>query len=100
MLATQDGGPTALPAVKVLVWHLTRSGVEVASILHSLSPLGIFFQYGALDTSEMRIPVMEVLGKNLTIHGYRLFEVTQDAERLSRAKPSSSKGLRAVGCIH
>jgi len=55
-------------------------GVEVASILHSLSPLGIFFQYGALDTSEMRIPVMEVLGKNLTIRGYQLFEVTQDAE--------------------
>lgn len=72
-------------------------GVEVASILHSLSPLGIFFQYGALDTSEMRIPVMEVLGKNLTIRGYQLFEVTQDAERLSRAKTFIIKGLESGG---
>lgn len=45
----------------------------------------------------MRIPVMEVLGKNLTIRGYQLFEVTQDAERLSRAKTFITKGLESGG---
>lgn len=57
-------------------------GPEVANVLRALSYLGIFFQYGALDTADMSIPVMEVLGKDLTIRGYQLFEITQDPERL------------------
>lgn len=74
-------------------------GTEVANILRSLSNYGIFFQYGALETGDMSVPVMEVLGKNLTIRGYQLFEVTQDAERLSRAKAFITKGLEA-GKLH
>jgi NADPH:quinone reductase-like Zn-dependent oxidoreductase len=74
-------------------------GTEVANILRSLSTLGIFFQYGALETGDMSVPVMEVLGKKLTIRGYQLFEVTQDAERLSRAKAFITKGLEA-GTLH
>ena len=74
-------------------------GTEVANILRSLSTLGIFFQYGALETADMSVPVMEVLGKKLTIRGYQLFEVTQDAERLSRAKAFITKGLEA-GTLH
>lgn len=68
-------------------------GPEVANVLRSLSFLGIFFQYGALDTADMSIPVMEVLGKDLTIRGYQLFEITEDPERLDRAKAFISKGL-------
>ncbi|MFJ3483252.1 zinc-dependent alcohol dehydrogenase family protein [Pseudomonas sp. NPDC090202] len=68
-------------------------GPEVANILRSLSFLGIFFQYGALDTADMSIPVMEVLGKDLTIRGYQLFEITENAERLGRAKAFISQGL-------
>jgi NADPH:quinone reductase-like Zn-dependent oxidoreductase len=74
-------------------------GAEVANILRSLSPMGIFFQYGALETGDMSVPVMEVLGKKLTIRGYQLFEVTQDAERLNRAKAFITKGLEA-GALH
>lgn len=70
-------------------------GPEVANILRSLSFLGIFFQYGALDTNDMSIPVMEVLGKDLTIRGYQLFEITKNAERLDRAKAFISEGLEA-----
>lgn len=69
-------------------------GPEVANILRALCYLGTFFQYGALDTADMSIPVMEVLGKNLTIRGYQLFEITHDPERLERAKIFISKGLR------
>ena len=74
-------------------------GAEVAKILRSLFPLGIFFQYGALETGDMSIPVMEVLGKNLTIRGYQLFDVTENAERLNRAKAFITKGLEA-GALH
>jgi NADPH:quinone reductase-like Zn-dependent oxidoreductase len=70
-------------------------GPEVANILRTLCYLGTFFQYGALDTADMSIPVMEVLGKNLTIRGYQLFEISQDPERLDRAKAFISKGLES-----
>ncbi|NWA28551.1 zinc-dependent alcohol dehydrogenase family protein [Pseudomonas gingeri] len=68
-------------------------GPEVANILRSLTFLGIFFQYGALETSDMSIPVMEVLGKDLTIRGYQLFEITRDVDRLNRAKAFITEGL-------
>ena len=74
-------------------------GPEVANVLRCLSYLGIFFQYGALDTADMHIPVMEVLGKDLTLRGYQLFEITQDAERLNRAKTFITQGLES-GALH
>ena len=70
-------------------------GPEVANILRALSYLGIFFQYGALDTADMSIPVMEVLGKDLTIRGYQLFEITHDSERLNNAKAFITQGLQS-----
>lgn len=70
-------------------------GPEVANVLRALSYLGIFFQYGALDTADMSIPVMEVLGKDLTIRGYQLFKITQDPERLDGAKAFITKGLQS-----
>lgn len=68
-------------------------GPEVGNILRSLSFLGIFFQYGALETSDISVPVMELLGKDLTIRGYQLFEVTQNESRLNRAKAFITEGL-------
>jgi NADPH:quinone reductase-like Zn-dependent oxidoreductase len=68
-------------------------GPEVANILRALSYLGIFFQYGALETADLSVPVMELLGKDLTIRGYQLFEITQDPERLNRAKDFITRGL-------
>ncbi|TWR89832.1 zinc-binding dehydrogenase [Pseudomonas saxonica] len=50
-------------------------------------------QYGALETTDLSVPVMELLGKDLTIRGYQLFEITQDPERLNRAKDFITKGL-------
>lgn len=70
-------------------------GPEVANILRALSYLGIFFQYGALETADLSVPVMELLGKDLTIRGYQLFEITQAPERLNRAKDFITKGLES-----
>lgn len=70
-------------------------GSEVGAILRSLSFLGIYFLYGALETCDMHIPVMEVLGKDLTIRGFQLFEITQDAERLDQAKAFISAGIES-----
>lgn len=68
-------------------------GPEVGNILRSLSFLGIFFQYGALETADISVPVMELLGKDLTIRGYQLFEITQDEARLDKAKAFITNGL-------
>jgi NADPH:quinone reductase-like Zn-dependent oxidoreductase len=68
-------------------------GPEVPKILKALSFLGIFFQYGALSTENLSLPVMDVLGKDLTIRGYQLFEITQDPERLAKAKQFILDGL-------
>lgn len=68
-------------------------GPEVANILRALSYLGTFFQYGALETADLSVPVMELLGKDLTIGGYQLFEITQDTEHLNRAKDFITNGL-------
>lgn len=68
-------------------------GPDVAKILAALSYLGIFFQYGALDTSDVPVPVMSLLGKDLTIRGYQLFEITKDPARLEQAKRFVVDGL-------
>lgn len=68
-------------------------GPEVQKILEALSYLGIFFQYGALDTSNVEAPVLALLGKDLTIRGYQLFEITKDPARLEQAKRFVVDGL-------
>lgn len=68
-------------------------GPEVPKILDALSFLGIFFQYGALDFSDVPVPVLALLGKDLTLRGYQLFEITKDPKRLEQAKAFIVDGL-------
>jgi len=68
-------------------------GPEVALVLKALANHGIFFQYGALDTRDIPVSVMDLLGKHLTLRGYQLFEITQDREKLERAKHFINEGL-------
>ena len=68
-------------------------GPEVALVLKALSTHGIFFQYGALDNRDIPVSVMDLLGKHLTLRGYQLFEITQNQEKLERAKHFINKGL-------
>lgn len=68
-------------------------GPGVAEIAKVMSDGAIFFQYGALDSRDLSIPVFAILGKHLTFRGYELFEITTDAEKMARAKAFVSEGL-------
>lgn len=68
-------------------------GPEAGKILRTLSMQGIFFQYGALDTRDIPVPVMDILGKHLTLRGYELFEITGDLDKLEQAKRFVNQGL-------
>jgi len=50
-------------------------GPEAGKIIQALSMQGIFFQYGALDTRNIPVPVMDILGKHLTLRGYELLVI-------------------------
>ncbi|HZV98493.1 MAG TPA: zinc-dependent alcohol dehydrogenase family protein [Methylophilaceae bacterium] len=54
---------------------------------------GIIFLYGALSPEPTPLPLFAALGKQLTIRGYILFELTTVPERLERAKAFVIKGL-------
>ena len=56
---------------------------------------GLFFQYGSLDSRDLSIPVIEILGRHLTFRGYEIFEITTDAEKLARAKRFIFEGLQS-----
>lgn len=58
----------------------------------------MFFQYGALDTRDLSMPVMDLLARHLSVRGYELFEITQDAARLERARRFITEGL-ACGAL-
>ncbi|WP_175783004.1 zinc-dependent alcohol dehydrogenase family protein [Burkholderia anthina] len=70
-------------------------GPDAANLLRALGPHGTFFQYGALDTRDIPVPVMDLLSRHLTLRGYELFEITGDAQRLERAKRFIVDGLAA-----
>lgn len=70
-------------------------GPGVASIAQAMSDGGMFFQYGALDSRDLTVPVFDILGKHLTFRGYELFEITTDPAKLARAKTFVSAGLQS-----
>lgn len=69
-------------------------GPDVAKLMQVMAPQGLFFQYGALDSRDMQVPVFELLGKHITLRGYELFEITTDPEKMARAKSFVTDGLR------
>jgi len=68
-------------------------GPGAANLVRSLGAHGIFFQYGALDTRDLAVPVGELLARHLTVRGYELFEITLDPKKLERAKRFIVEGL-------
>lgn len=70
-------------------------GPDVAKLTQAMAPQGMFFQYGALDSRDMLVPVFDILGKHLTLRGYELFEITTESEKMARAKSFITEGLRA-----
>lgn len=70
-------------------------GPDVAKLAAAMAVGGMFFQYGALDTRDLSIPVMDILGKHLQFRGYELFEITTVADRMARAKAFVYDGLKS-----
>ena len=68
-------------------------GPTIAKLAAATKERGIIFQYGALSTEPTPLPLMEVLGKSLTVRGYLLFEITGDPRRLEKAKKFITDGL-------
>jgi NADPH:quinone reductase-like Zn-dependent oxidoreductase len=68
-------------------------GPTFAKLAQATARLGILFLYGALSPEPTPLPVLELMGKWVTIRGYVLMEITSDPERLERAKKFVNDGL-------
>jgi NADPH:quinone reductase-like Zn-dependent oxidoreductase len=68
-------------------------GPTVAKLAQAMARLGTLFLYGALSTEPTPLPLMETLGKWLTIRGYVMMEITSDPQRLERGKQFINEGL-------
>ena len=71
------------------------AGPTIVRLAAAMAPHGILIEYGLLDIEPAPLPIMDLLGKNLTIRGYVLFELTSDPARLERAKQFVIDGLAA-----
>lgn len=69
-------------------------GPAFAELTASLAEQGIILVYGALESENTPLPVMDVLGKHLTIRGYELFELTTDPVRRAQATEFVLDGLK------
>lgn len=54
---------------------------------------GILILYGVLSPEAAPLPVVDILGRHLTVRGYELFEVTMDDVKLARGKRFVLDGL-------
>ncbi|WP_200959885.1 zinc-dependent alcohol dehydrogenase family protein [Mycobacterium sp. Root135] len=68
-------------------------GPDFATLTAAAASQGIILLYGALNSDPTPLPVMDVLGKHLTVRGYELFEITNDDEKLTRAVDFVNAGL-------
>jgi NADPH:quinone reductase-like Zn-dependent oxidoreductase len=58
-----------------------------------MSPGGVLIEYGGLSPMLTPFPLVNVLGKSLTLRGYLVHEVIRDPARLARAKAFILGGL-------
>jgi NADPH:quinone reductase-like Zn-dependent oxidoreductase len=68
-------------------------GPTMLKLAAALSREGILFLYGVLSPEATTLPLLDLIGKSLTIRGYLLFEVTSNPERLERGKQFVVEGL-------
>ena len=61
-------------------------GPTITKLAQATTKLGTLFLYGALSTEPTPLPLMDVLGKRLTLRGYVMMEITGDPKRLERGK--------------
>jgi NADPH:quinone reductase-like Zn-dependent oxidoreductase len=68
-------------------------GPTFEKLARATARLGTLFLYGALSTEPTPLPLFTVLGNWLTIRGYVMMEITNDPQRLDRAKTFINEGL-------
>lgn len=73
------------------------AGPTLAKLAATAAPGGIIIEYGALSSEPAPFPLLEVLGKSLTLRGYVLFEITGDPAKLEVAKKFIIDGLASGG---
>jgi NADPH:quinone reductase-like Zn-dependent oxidoreductase len=56
-------------------------GPALAGLIRAAAPGGTVIIYGVLSSEATTLPVLEVIGKSLTIRGYKVFDITTDVER-------------------
>lgn len=56
-------------------------GPALAGLIGAAAPGGTVIVYGALSSEVTTLPVLQVIGKSLTIRGYKVFDLTTDVER-------------------
>ena len=69
-------------------------GPTFAELTGALAREGVAVVYGALSPETTPLPVMDVLGKHLTVRGFELFEVTSDPDRRAEGVAFVLDGLR------
>ncbi len=62
------------------------AGRSLEKLAQAAAPFGILVEYGSLSMQGTPFPLATALTKNLTFRGYVLFSLTQDQERLKKAK--------------
>lgn len=61
-------------------------GPNVEPLTAAMAPGGLLIQYGGLSPLATPFPLPAVLGKNLTLRGYLVHEITRDPVKLAAAK--------------
>lgn len=69
------------------------AGPMLTSLAQATANGGTIFVYGALAPQPTPYPLMEALGKGLSIQGYTLFEITSEPARMAEAKQYVYAGL-------
>lgn len=70
------------------------AGALLPQLAEALALGGIVIEYGALAAEQAPFPLFAVLGKRLSVHGYRYKRVGGDPAKLDAARASCSTGSR------
>jgi NADPH:quinone reductase len=71
------------------------AGPFLEKLARAAAPSATLFEYGALYPAPTPFPLMDALGKGLTVRGYVLFEIVQQPELLAAGKQFVYDGLKS-----
>lgn len=69
------------------------AGPFLEKLAQAAAPGATIFEYGALSMAETPFPLLDALGKGLTIRGYTLFEIVKQSASMARGKQFVYDGL-------